>query len=50
MAISPVLVIPIVRVVYKQRITGRAVVGALVAVAGVAVLTFRREIAGLIEW
>jgi drug/metabolite transporter (DMT)-like permease len=47
MAISPVLVIPIVRVVYKQRITGRAVIGALIAVAGVAVLTFRREIAGL---
>lgn len=47
MAISPVLVIPIVRIVYKQRITGRAVFGALVAVAGVAILTFRREIAAL---
>jgi drug/metabolite transporter (DMT)-like permease len=46
MAISPVLVIPIVRVVYKQRITWRAVLGALVAIAGVAVLTFRAQIAG----
>jgi drug/metabolite transporter (DMT)-like permease len=45
MAISPVLVIPIVRVVYKQTITWRAVVGALVAFGGVAVLTFRLQIA-----
>lgn len=45
MAISPVLVIPIVRVVYKQAISWRAVVGALVAFAGVAVLTFRQQVA-----
>lgn len=45
-ATSPVLVIPIVRIVYKQKITWRAVVGSLVAVAGVAVLTLREEIAG----
>jgi drug/metabolite transporter (DMT)-like permease len=45
MAISPVLVIPIVAVVYKQAVSWRAVVGALIAFAGVAVLTFREQIA-----
>ena len=45
MAISPVLVIPIVRIVYKQKITWRAVAGAIVAITGVAVLTFRAQIA-----
>jgi drug/metabolite transporter (DMT)-like permease len=45
MAISPVLVIPIVRIVYKHTITWRAVVGALVAIAGVGVLTFRHQLA-----
>lgn len=44
-ATAPVLVIPIVRIVYKQRITARALAGALVAVAGVAVLALRQEIA-----
>ncbi|MCA8916932.1 MAG: DMT family transporter [Planctomycetes bacterium] len=47
MAISPVLVIPIVRVVYKQPVTWRAVVGALIAFGGVAILTFRLQIAAL---
>jgi drug/metabolite transporter (DMT)-like permease len=45
MATSPVLVIPIVRIVYRHAITWRAVIGALVAVAGVAVLTLRDRIA-----
>jgi drug/metabolite transporter (DMT)-like permease len=45
MAISPVLVIPIVRIVYKQAVSWRAVAGALVAFAGVALLTFREQIA-----
>jgi drug/metabolite transporter (DMT)-like permease len=49
MAISPVLVIPIVRVVYRHKVTLRAVVGALVAVAGVGVLTFRQQIVVLIS-
>lgn len=44
MATSPVLVIPIVALVYKQKITWRAVAGAIVAVAGVALLTFRDEL------
>lgn len=44
-ATSPVLVIPLMRTVYKQTITWRAVIGALVAVAGVAVLALREEIA-----
>jgi drug/metabolite transporter (DMT)-like permease len=48
MAISPVLVIPIVRIVYRHKVTLRAVLGALVAVAGVALLTFRRQVAELI--
>lgn len=48
MAISPVLVIPIVRIVYKQRVTYRAVLGAVVAIAGVAVLTFRDRIGQLL--
>jgi drug/metabolite transporter (DMT)-like permease len=44
-ATSPVLVIPIVRVIYRQQISPRAVLGALVAVAGVAILALREEIA-----
>jgi drug/metabolite transporter (DMT)-like permease len=47
MAISPVLVIPIVWLVYKQKISWRAVAGALIAFVGVAVLTFRLQI---LEW
>ena len=34
----PVLIIPFVVVLYKERITLRAVLGAVVAVAGVAML------------
>jgi len=45
MAISPVLVIPVVVFVYRQRVSWRALAGALVAVAGVAVLTLRDTIA-----
>lgn len=45
MGTSPVLVIPIVAIVYKQKITLRAVVGALVAVAGVTILGLRLLIA-----
>ncbi|MBX3459630.1 MAG: EamA family transporter [Planctomycetes bacterium] len=48
MSISPVLVIVIVRIVYKEKITARAVVGALVAVGGVAVLALRRDIAAML--
>lgn len=47
MAVSPVIVIPIVAIVYKQRVTWRAILGALVAFAGVAVLAYRDEIAAL---
>ena len=46
MATSPVLVIPMVRIIYKERTTRKAIVGALVAVAGVAVLAFRRSLGG----
>ncbi len=48
MAISPVLVIPIVRFVYRHKVTLRAVIGALVAVGGVAVLALRHQIAALV--
>lgn len=44
MAISPVLVIPIVWIVYKQTVSWRAIVGALIAFAGVALLTFRERV------
>lgn len=45
MATSPVLVIPLVWVVYRQKVSSRAILGALIATAGVAVLTFRAAIA-----
>jgi drug/metabolite transporter (DMT)-like permease len=48
MAISPVLVIPIVVFVYRQRVSWRAMAGALVAVAGVALLTLRDSVAALL--
>jgi drug/metabolite transporter (DMT)-like permease len=38
MALTPVLLIPLVRWVFKERITIHAVLGTLVAIAGVAVL------------
>lgn len=41
MATTPVLILPLVRVVYGERITRRAVGGALVAVAGVSLLFLR---------
>lgn len=45
MATSPVIVIPLVWLVYRHTVSPRAVLGALVATAGVAVLTFREPIA-----
>ncbi|MBE7490485.1 MAG: DMT family transporter [Planctomycetes bacterium] len=52
MGTSPILVIPVVAVVYRQKITWRAVAGALVAVGGVTMLGLRlpiaRELARLI--
>lgn len=44
-ATAPVLVIPLVWVVYKERVSWRAVLGALVACAGVGMLTLREQIA-----
>jgi len=41
MAIVPILMLPLVRIVYKEKLTWRAVVGAFVAVGGVAVLFVR---------
>ncbi|MBX3474764.1 MAG: DMT family transporter [Planctomycetes bacterium] len=41
MGTAPVLVIPIVAIVYKQKVTWRAVICAVVAVAGVTMLGLR---------
>lgn len=41
MAIVPILMLPLVRYVYKEKLTWRAIVGAFTAVAGVAVLFLR---------
>ncbi len=38
MALVPVLMLPLVRVLYRERINWRAVTGACVAVAGVGIL------------
>ncbi len=45
MAFSPVLVIVIARIVHGERPSPRAWIGSLVAVAGVATLAYREEIA-----
>lgn len=39
-SLSPVLVLPVVAVVYREKVSPRAVYGALLAVAGVSVLVF----------
>jgi drug/metabolite transporter (DMT)-like permease len=41
MAIVPILMLPLVRLVYKEKLTWRAILGAVTAVAGVAVLFLR---------
>jgi drug/metabolite transporter (DMT)-like permease len=38
MAIVPILMLPLVRIIYKERISLRAIAGAVVAVGGVALL------------
>jgi drug/metabolite transporter (DMT)-like permease len=41
MAIVPVLILPLVVLLYRERVTSRAVLGAIVAVGGVAMLFLR---------
>jgi drug/metabolite transporter (DMT)-like permease len=41
MAMPPVLMLPLVRSVYREHLTWRSIVGAIVAVAGVAILVLR---------
>lgn len=41
MALVPVLMLPLVRIIYKERLSWRAVAGAFVAVGGVAMLFLR---------
>jgi drug/metabolite transporter (DMT)-like permease len=43
-ALQPVLILPVAHLWLRERVTPRAVLGALVAVAGVAVLAFRAEL------
>ncbi|MCC6575283.1 MAG: DMT family transporter [Planctomycetes bacterium] len=43
-ATAPVVVIPLVVVLYKQKVSVRAVAGAIVAIAGVAILAFKDQI------
>ena len=38
MAVTPILVIPVAAIVYRERITARSVLGAMVAVVGVVLL------------
>ncbi len=45
-ASSPVLVIPMMRVVYGHKASWRAWVGALIALTGVTLLSFRSQISG----
>jgi drug/metabolite transporter (DMT)-like permease len=42
MALPPVLILPLARVIYKEHISVRAVLGAGVAVGGVALLFVAR--------
>ena len=41
MAIVPILMLPLVKFIYKEKFTWRAIIGAFVAVAGVSVLFLR---------
>ncbi len=41
MAIVPILMLPLVRIIYKEKLTWRAILGAFTAVAGVGVLFLR---------
>jgi drug/metabolite transporter (DMT)-like permease len=41
MALVPILMLPLVRIIYKEKLSWRATVGAVTAVAGVAVLFLR---------
>ena len=41
MAIPPVLMLPLVRIVYREHLTWKSIAGAIIAVAGVALLMLR---------
>jgi drug/metabolite transporter (DMT)-like permease len=41
MATVPILMLPLVRIIHHESLTGRAIAGAFVAVAGVAILFLR---------
>ena len=41
MATVPILMLPLVRIVYRERLSGKAIAGAVLAVGGVAILFLR---------
>ena len=41
MAMQPILMLPLVRIIYRERLSRRSIAGACVAVAGVAILFLR---------
>ncbi|MFZ1731342.1 MAG: DMT family transporter [Bacteroidota bacterium] len=41
MALPPIIMLPLVWVIYRERLTPRAIIGAVIAVAGVALLFLR---------
>jgi len=41
MALPPIIMLPLVRYYYKEQLSARAIGGAVLAVAGVAVLFLR---------
>ncbi len=49
LTLSPVFILPATAIVYKERITSRAALGALVAVAGAAVLFFAKTAPAIAE-
>lgn len=47
-AMSPVLVLPFARIIDRERISLRALLGAAIAIAGVAILAFANAIFGMV--
>lgn len=45
--LSPVLILPLIPIIYRERLTWRAIIGAIVAVAGTALLFLDGQIARL---
>lgn len=50
LTLSPVMILPFVGLLYKERLTRAAVLGAVVAIAGAAVISFSYRIDTAIGW